>query len=101
MNIKQLSFIITIFVLMFPLIPVLASDDDESIYQDKLKEGVASFYLTSLEENQYIQISLEAAEEGKFYLFLFDERPVESFIKQDQTLDDEIYDKAIAYDKDD
>jgi len=72
---KFLAF--TVFTL-FILIPPVNVSGFEHI--DNINDGISVFFLTHLNNSQTIEINVTHTGDGNFALFLFDERPTESFI---------------------
>ncbi|MHA1148342.1 MAG: hypothetical protein ACTSR8_08860 [Promethearchaeota archaeon] len=94
---QKLIFIVMILFLMLPLPFVLGGR--EYSFQDRISDGVSVFFLVDLEEDEEIKVWVEPQDSGELALFLFDERPYESHVQMDRTLDDEIYDLAETYDE--
>ena len=67
-------------------------------HQDRINEGISAFFLIDLEKNDDLKVELEPDSEGNFTLFLSDERPQQTYVRTDQTFDDEIFEKAEVYD---
>lgn len=100
MKYKKLTgflFFTTLF-LMTGLAEVHAKED-AYLHQDKLREGSSMFFVVALKKGETLELSLKPYEDGQFYLFLFDERPSETYINPDKTLQDEIFYRDLAYDK--
>jgi len=93
---KFLAF--TVFTL-FILIPPVNVSGFEHI--DNINDGISVFFLTHLNNSQTIEINVTHTGDGNFALFLFDERPTESFIELDKSLNPRIFDVAINYSLDD
>ena len=68
---------------------------------DNINEGISTFFLTSLNGGDNIEVNLTHTGSGNFTLFLFNQRPINSFVKIDKTLDNEIFSLAINYSLDD
>ena len=68
-------------------------------YIDYIKDGNYVFFLVDLEEGHSIEINVSHEDSGNFTLFIFDQRPTESFVKNDKTLNTEIFSspKTAAY----
>ncbi len=90
-----LVFISSLFIPIF----FVHANDDEFYFQEKANEGQPFFFLINLDKGDEIEIDLEAAKEGYFVLFLFDKRPDKSNINADNSLNEDIYDNAVDYDK--
>ena len=93
---KFLAF--TVFTL-FILIPPVNVSGFEHI--DNINDGISVYFLTHLNNSQTIEINITHTGDGNFALFLFDERPTESFIELDKSLNPRIFDVAINYSLDD
>ncbi|MFX0019432.1 MAG: hypothetical protein ACFFAK_05700 [Promethearchaeota archaeon] len=66
-------------------------------YSDNINEGISVYYLTALDVGESIEINVTHLGDGNFTLFLFDERPFESYVNFDKTLNKEIFNIAINY----
>ncbi|MFW9772925.1 MAG: hypothetical protein ACFFEO_12275 [Candidatus Thorarchaeota archaeon] len=66
-------------------------------YSDNINEGISVFFLTALDEGETIEINVTHSGIGNFTLFLFDQRPMDSYINLDKTLNREIFNLAINY----
>ncbi|MBD3254068.1 MAG: hypothetical protein GF383_03205, partial [Candidatus Lokiarchaeota archaeon] len=96
MKFKVAFIFVILFIAVIP-VSVLAGTDYE--YRDKMEEGDSRFFLVDLEEGDDLDLELDAYEDARFYLFLFDERPEESHVGLDKKIDDDIFDDEIANDK--
>ncbi|MHA1294145.1 MAG: hypothetical protein ACTSQJ_15950 [Promethearchaeota archaeon] len=97
MNGKKLFLIVLIVLLYMPIVIVSAEKDTFS-FQDKIHDTTSVFFLVALEKGEEIEVSVKPNGDGRFALFLFNERPVKSYVNMDGTLQKEIYEKAIIYD---
>ncbi|KKK46332.1 hypothetical protein LCGC14_1769840 [marine sediment metagenome] len=86
MNYKKILLLSSLFFLIVPIINVKAFT-----FVDYIKNGNYAFFLFNLEGGNNTQISVTHQESGNFTLFLFDQRPVESYVKDDKTLNDGIF----------
>ena len=68
---------------------------------DDINNGISVFFLIGLNTSETIEINVTHTESGNFELFLFDARPVDSYINIDNTINPEIYNQAINYSVDD
>jgi hypothetical protein len=68
---------------------------------DNVNEGISTFFLTSLDSGENIEVNITHTGSGNFTLFLFNERPIYSYVKIDKSLDKEIFTVAINYSLDD
>jgi hypothetical protein len=64
---------------------------------DDINNGISVFFLVDLNASDTIEINVTHTGSGNFELFLFDARPVDSYVKIDNTLNPEIYNQAINY----
>ena len=96
MNLKKLTLFALFVSLMLPIL-VVGAQEDLFTYQDRINTSNSVFFMNSMEEGDYIQVSLSAGGEGIFGVFLFHERPMETYVNFDRSIDPQIYDKAIAY----
>ena len=64
---------------------------------DNINDGISVYFLVHLNTTQSIEINVTHLNEGEFALFLFDQRPTESFLELDNTLDPRIFSVAINY----
>ena len=84
------------FLVLFPISYALA--DTKFKFEDRMNDGGTLFFLVELEEDDEIEVELEASEEGYFHLYLFDERPTESHVNYDNTIDSDINKDKVAHD---
>lgn len=68
---------------------------------DDINNGISVFFLVNLNASETIEINVTHTGSGNFELFLFNARPVDSYINYDNTLNPEIYNQAINYSVDD
>ncbi|MHA1805509.1 MAG: hypothetical protein ACTSU4_13410 [Promethearchaeota archaeon] len=93
MKYKKTSLLIAFILVFFPISTVVGYENVE-----KISESTSAFFLVNLNKGELLEIKVESLEGGWFGLFLFDERPEETHVNFDGTLDNEIYNKAILYD---
>lgn len=93
------SIIILQFFIIFHGIPLISTDgvDPEHKEQFTLDDGDTRFIMAHLSDNETWYVNCTSVYTGKFYLFLFDERPVEKFVSENGEIDDKIYEEAIIY----
>ena len=91
---KKLLLVLSLCSL-FLIVPVTNGAGFEHI--DNINEGISVFFLTHLNSSECIEVNVTHLEDGNFTLFLFDSRPIESFINPDKSLDYHIFDNAINY----
>jgi len=95
---KRKLLAITLLTLM-TVIPTVSVFGFEHI--DNINDGISVYFLVHLEADENIVINITHIDEGNFGLFLYDERPSESFINLDNSLNPEIFSVAIIYSIDD
>jgi len=94
-------------ILILPLLALLLFIWTPSVqgyeYSDNINEGISVYYLTALDVGETIEVNVTHLGDGNFNftLFLFDERPLESYVNFDKTLNNEIFNVAINYNLDD
>ncbi len=94
-------------ILILPLLALLLFIWAPSVqgyeYSDNINEGISVYYLTALDVGESIEVNVTHLGDGNFNftLFLFDERPLESYVNFDKTLNKEIFNVAINYNLDD
>lgn len=81
--------------LLFALIPIQFSLAHQHV--DNVNEGISTFFLTSLEAGENLEVNVTHTGSGNFTLFLFDQRPIYSYVRVDKTLDEDIFTLAINY----
>ncbi len=86
MNYKKIILICSLFFLLIPITTVKAF-----IYTDYIKNGNYAFFLFDLQVGNNTQISLNHEDSGNFTLFLFNKRPGQSYVKDDKSLDNDIF----------
>ncbi len=91
---KRKYLAITLLTIM-SLIPTVSVMGFEHI--DNINDGISVYFLVHLEDDENIVINVTHIDEGNFNLFLYDERPTESFINLDNSLNPEIFAVAIIY----
>ncbi len=89
---KILIFPLLIFML-FVWAPLVKGYE----YSDNINEGISVYYLTALDVGETIEVNVTHLGDGNFTLFLFDERPLESYVNFDKTLNKEIFNITINY----
>ena len=93
MNYKKIILICLFFFLLIPITNVKAY-----IYTDYIKDGNYAFFLFDLQEGNNTQIRLIHEDSGNFTLFLFNKRPVKSYVNGDKSLDNGIFSKTSLVD---
>jgi len=66
-------------------------------HMDNVNEGISTFFLTNLDAGENIEVNVTHIGSGNFTLFLFDQRPIYTYVKVDKSLDHEIFSVAINY----
>jgi hypothetical protein len=61
------------------------------VHLDYIKDGNYAFFLFDLQTGNNTQISVIHDDSGNFTLFLFNKRPVKSYVRADKTLDENIF----------
>ncbi|UCC19212.1 MAG: hypothetical protein JSV62_14085 [Promethearchaeota archaeon] len=92
MNYKKISLFV---LLSFFLIPITYST--AFTYIDNIKNGNYVFFLIDLQENETLELSLTHEASGNFTLFLFSNRPQQSYINSDNSLNEIIFNRTVAY----
>ena len=92
MKIRFISVGILLFFVIFPVKIGFAYQ-----HVDNINEGISTFFLTSLEAAENIEVNVTHTGSGNFTLFLFDQRPIYSYVKVDKTLDQDIFNLAINF----
>jgi len=91
----KIRFISLGLLLFLALIPVKIGIAYEHV--DNVNEGISTFFLTNLEAGENIEVNVTHTGSGNFTLFLFDQRPMYSYVKIDKSLDYGIFSLAINY----
>ncbi|MFX0025115.1 MAG: hypothetical protein ACFE8M_01780 [Candidatus Hermodarchaeota archaeon] len=95
---KKILILPLLILLLFIWVPSVQGYE----YSDNINEGISAYYLTALDAGETIEVNVTHLEDdGNFTLFLFDERPLESYVNFDKTLNYEIFNIAINYSLDD
>ena len=94
---KKILILPLLALLLFIWVPSVQGYE----YSDNINEGISVFYLTALDVGESIEVNVTHLGYGNFTLFLFDERPLESYVNFDKTLNKEIFNIAISYSLDD
>ncbi len=96
MNYKKFFLLGSIFLLSFPITNILAFT-----YVDNVKNGNYVFFLVDLDVGENIELNVTHVGSGNFTLFLFNKRPTNSYVRNDNTLSDKILSVSVAYSLDD
>ncbi|MHA2001407.1 MAG: hypothetical protein ACTSVU_04865 [Promethearchaeota archaeon] len=75
--------------------PVASQGDTTERF--RLEQNGVRFYVTYLNSSETWSVNCTSTYNGKYYLFLFDERPKSTYILNNNSLDIKVYDDAIAY----
>ncbi|MFX0007769.1 MAG: hypothetical protein ACFFA7_07285 [Promethearchaeota archaeon] len=92
MNYKKISLS---FLLLFMIIPI--NNAMAFTYIDNMKNGNYIFFLTDLDIDVNIELNVTHPGAGNFTLFLFNTRPVQSYVNDDNSLNEKIFNHSIAY----
>lgn len=96
MKYKKISISILLLFMIIPINNAIAFS-----YVDHIKNGNYVFFLTDLEVDNNFEINITHTESGNFTLFLFNTRPVQSYLNNDNTLKEVIFNHSITYSLDD
>ena len=96
MNYNKVFLASVIFLLLFPISFALAKTKYK--FEDQMNDGNSLFFLVELEEDDEIEVDLKAREDGYFHIYLFDERPTETHVNMDNSIDSDINKDKIAHD---
>ncbi len=96
MNYKKISVSILLLFMIIPINNAIAFS-----YVDHIKNGNYVFFLIDLETNNNFEVNITHSGSGNFTLFLFNSRPLESYINNDNTIKDIIFNHSIAHSLDD
>lgn len=66
-------------------------------YIDNMKNGNYIFFLTDLDISNNIELNITHTGSGNFTLFLFNTRPVQSYVNNDNTLNENVFNKTVSY----
>jgi hypothetical protein len=69
-------------------------------YIDNVKDGNYIFFLKDLEVGNNLELNITHDQSGNFTLFLFNSRPIQSYVKDDKTLNHQIFDNIALVDYD-
>ena len=86
MNHKKIILFCSLFFLLAPIVNV-----DAFVHFDYIKDGNYQFFLFDLQTGNNTQISVNHDESGNFTLFLFNKRPVKSYVNADKSLSENIF----------
>lgn len=86
MNYKKIVPLFLMFFLLFPISNTIAFT-----YIDNAKDGNYFFFLIDLEIGDNLELNITHDGSGNFTLFLFSSRPVESYVKDDKSLNYKIF----------
>ena len=93
------KIVVLAFLSVFLLVPT--SKVQGFTHIDNINDGISVYFLVHLNATQSIEINVTHLSEGDFVLFLFDQRPTESYLELDYSLDSRIFSIAINYSLDD
>ncbi|MFW9970289.1 MAG: hypothetical protein ACFFDF_08825 [Candidatus Odinarchaeota archaeon] len=92
MKYKKLSLSLFLLLMIIPINNAISFT-----YIDNIKNGNYVFFLTDLEIDNNIELNVTHTGSGNFTLFLFNSRPAQSFVNNDKTLNEVIFNRTIAY----
>lgn len=92
----KLVFVLSFLIILLPLIDVTSNSDIYNDYAIEIEENTPIFYLFSLNANDSVEIQLSRDKIGNISVFLFSNRPMNSYITVNQTLDEAIYKNSIT-----
>lgn len=92
MKYKRFILFCSLFLLLIPLSNVKAFT-----YVDYVNDGNYAFFLFDLENSEHTEISVTRAGTGNFTLFLFNIRPTISYVNDDKSLDNRIFNHSLMY----
>ena len=98
---SKLLFLLLVFGLAFmnfnvPINPVSA-EDNNFVDQYQLQQGTSRLYVVNLTSNANLFINCSAYYKGVFYIYIFDERPLDNHVLRDGSIDTSITEKAAVY----
>ncbi|MFX1500514.1 MAG: hypothetical protein ACFFDH_06060 [Promethearchaeota archaeon] len=98
MNNKKIFVSLFLFFLLVPITSAAAYT-----YIDSLKDGNYIFFLIDLDEGSHLELNVTRGGSGNFTLFLFDSRPSDSYVNEDNSLKPNIFtqSKTVDYSMDD
>lgn len=88
MNYKKFTVLFSVFLLVIPIMGVKAF-----VHLDYIKDGNYAFFLFDLQAGNNTQITVNHEDSGNFTLFLFNKRPIQSYVKADKSLNINIFSK--------
>lgn len=95
---KILIFFCLLVTMMLPVLACKAQDDLFAFsYQDRINTSNSVFFMDAMEAGDTLDVFLSTSGQGEFGLFLFQERPTETFVNFDRSIDPQIYEKAVQY----
>ncbi|UCD00582.1 MAG: hypothetical protein JSV23_06740 [Promethearchaeota archaeon] len=89
MNYKKISLSLLLLFLLIPINNTIAFT-----YIDNLNNGNYIFFLTDLDDGNNLELNITHGGSGNFTLFIFNSRPIESYVNDDKTLNHQIFNNA-------
>ena len=86
MNYKKILVLIFLFFMLFPISNAIAFT-----YLDNIKDGNYVFFLVDLDAGENLELHITHDLSGNFTLFIFNSRPLESYVNDDKTLNENIF----------
>ena len=97
LNYKKIVLFCSLFLLVIPITGVKSFTNT-----DYIKDGNYLFFLTNLEDGNHLELNVTHQGSGNFTLFVFNSRPIESYVKNDKSLNPKIFNKnSTVYNLDD
>ena len=93
---QKLAFILCFLLFLLPIINVKGNSGYIYNKPEKIEVSSPIFFLFPLDVNESVQIQISREKIGNISLFLFDTRPINSYIYPNLTLNQDIYDIKIA-----
>ena len=84
-------------VLLLSAEPVRSTPETTFTEQFRLENASTRYYIASLDLNETWSLNCTGLYEGKYYLYLFQERPVSSHMFDNGSIDPEILNAALTY----
>ncbi|MFO7794769.1 MAG: hypothetical protein ACQERB_14310 [Promethearchaeati archaeon] len=92
---QKLAFILCFLLFLLPIIKVKGNSDYIFNKPEKIEVSSPIFFLFPLDVNESVQIQISREKIGNISLFIFDTRPINSYIYPNLTLNPDIFVEAI------
>ncbi len=99
MKTKKKSLLCLIILVLFPLVSIhsiLGAPDYVFTEPQEIDKGAPIFYLFSMNKSESIQIQIISQNSGNYSLFLFDTRPIQTYVNPDGSLNPIIFNISTA-----